>query len=61
MTAKRINLSSKNAAELLRSGRTHIKNAYSEHTGKSFDADLLLDDNGERTVYRFDFGQEAAP
>lgn len=61
LTAKRINLSSKNAAELLRSGRTHIKNAYSERTGKSFDADLLLDDNGERTVYRFDFGQEAAP
>ena len=35
-----------------------IKNIYSEKTGKTFDADLLLDDNGERTVYRFDFGRE---
>ena len=43
---------------LLKTGRVHIANIYSERTGKTFDADLLLDDNGERTVYRFDFGRE---
>ena len=43
---------------LLKDGRTRITGCYSEKTGKTFDADLLLDDNGERTVYRFDFGRE---
>lgn len=60
LSAKRINLTRKNAEELLKGGRTYIKNIYSEKTGKTFDADLLLDDNGERTVYRFDFGREAS-
>ena len=36
-----------------------VKNAYSEKSGKTFDADLLLEDNGERSIYRFDFGKEA--
>ena len=60
LSAKRINLTRKNAEELLKGGRTYIKNIYSEKTGKTFDANLLLDDNGERTVYRFDFGREAS-
>lgn len=60
LNAKRINLTRKNAEELLKGGKTYIKNIYSEKTGKNFDADLLLDDNGERTVYRFDFGREAS-
>lgn len=60
LNAKRINLTRKNAEELLKGGKTYIKNIYSEKTGKNFDADLLLDDNGERTVYRFDFSREAS-
>ncbi len=60
LRAKRINLTRKNAEELLKGGRAYIKNIYSEKTGKTFDADLLLDDNGECTVYRFDFGREAS-
>ena len=58
LTAKRINLMKADAAALLNIGRVHVKNAYSEKTGKNFDADLLLEDNGERSVYRFDFGKE---
>ena len=58
LSAKRISLTKRDVTALLKSGRVHIKNIYSEKTGKTFDADLLLDDNGERTVYRFDFGRE---
>ena len=58
LTAKRISLTKLDVTALLRTGRVRIKNIYSERTGKTFDADLLLDDNGERTVYRFDFGRE---
>ena len=58
LSAKRISLTKLDVTALLKSGRVHIKNIYSERTGKTFDAELLLDDNGERTVYRFDFGRE---
>ena len=58
LSAKRISLTKLDVTALLKSGRVHISNIYSERTGKTFDADLLLDDNGERTVYRFDFGRE---
>ena len=58
LSAKRISLTKLDVTALLKSGRVYIKNIYSEKTGKTFDADLLLDDNGERTVYRFDFGRE---
>ena len=59
LAAKRISLAKADAAALLKNGRVHVKNAYSEKTGKTFDADLLLEDNGERSIYRFDFGKEA--
>lgn len=55
---KRINLTKKNAADLLQNRRVHLKNIFSSKTGKTYEADLLLDDNGERTVYRLDFGKE---
>ena len=59
LTAKRISLTKTDAAALLKNGHVHVKNAYSEKSGKTFDADLLLEDNGERSIYRFDFGKEA--
>ena len=58
LTAKRISLTKRDVTALLKTGRVHIANIYSERTGKTFEADLLLDDNGERIVYRFDFGRE---
>ena len=60
LTAKHINLTKTDAAALLKSGRIHMKNVFSEKTGKTFDADLLLEDNGERSIYRFDFGKEVS-
>ena len=57
LTAKRISLTKQDVTTLLKNGRVHVTNIFSEKTGKTFDADLLLDDNGERTVYRFDFGK----
>lgn len=58
LTAKRISLTKRDVTALLKTGRVHIANIYSEKTGKTFEADLLLDDNGERTIYSFDFGRE---
>ena len=44
------------AAALLEAGRVHVENIYSEKTGKTYNTDLLLTDDGERSTYRFDFG-----
>lgn len=42
------------AAELLKSGKTKIKGLYSEKTGKTYDAEILLADTGAKYVnYRF--------
>lgn len=35
-----------------------MKNIYSEKTGKNYDADLLLEDNGERSIYRISFDKK---
>lgn len=58
LATKRISLTKRDVMALLKNGRVHVTNIFSEKTGKTFEADLLLDDNGERTVYRFDFGRE---
>ena len=56
LTAKKIKLDRKMAAALLEAGRVHVENIYSEKTGKTYNTDLLLTDDGERSTYRFDFG-----
>lgn len=48
------------ATELLKNGRSHMKNLFSSRTGKTFDADLLLtetvDKNGSRIAsFQLDF------
>ena len=43
---------------LLERGRVHVDDIYSEKTGKRFSTDLLLEDDGVRSSYRFDFGKE---
>ena len=45
-------------AALLERGRVHVDDIYSEKTGKRFSTDLLLEDDGVRSSYRFDFGKE---
>ena len=58
LTAKRITLDKKMVAALLERGRVRVDDIYSEKTGKRFSTDLLLEDDGVRSSYRFDFGKE---
>ena len=56
--AKHITLTKKQAVELLKNGRVFVKGLYSEKTGKSYDAWVMLDDNGEFVRYRIEFERE---
>ena len=57
LTAKKIALTKKTATVLLKDGRIPIKGIYSEKTGKSYDATLVLTDDGAKTLYSLDFGK----
>ena len=43
------------ASEMLQGGRVHMKELYSEKTGRTYDAYVKLDDNGEFVRYRMEF------
>lgn len=45
-------------AALLKDGRTRITGCYSEKTGKTYDADVLLEDTGQYVNFKLDFGQQ---
>lgn len=47
---KKATLTAKTAAALLSKGRVSMKGLYSEKTGKTYDADVLLADTGEKYV-----------
>ena len=55
LTAKKITLSRKMATALLKDGRIPLKGIFSEKTGKSYDAALVLTDDGAKTLYSLDF------
>ena len=55
LTAKKITLSKKMATALLKDGEIPVKGIFSEKTGKSYDATLVLNDDGVKTVYSLDF------
>ena len=55
---KHITLTKKQAAEMLKNGRVFVKGLYSEKTGKTYDAWVVLDDNGEFVRYRIEFDRE---
>ena len=57
LTDKKISLTRKMAATLLKDGRIPIKGIYSEKTGRSYDATLVMTDDGTKTLYSFDFGK----
>ena len=44
-------------AALLKDGRARLTGCYSEKTGKTYDADVLLEDTGEYVNFKLDFGQ----
>ena len=56
LTSKKITLSKRMAATLLKSGRIPVKGIFSEKTGKSYDATLVMTDDGAKTLYSLDFG-----
>lgn len=58
LTAKKITLTKKMATTLLKSGHIPVKGIFSEKTGKSYDATLVMTDDGTKTLYSLDFGKE---
>ncbi len=57
LTSKKISLTKKMAAALLKSGRIPVKGIFSEKTGKSYDATLVMTDDEDKTLYSLDFGK----
>ena len=55
---KNMTLTKKQAVELLKNGRVFVNSLYSEKTGKTYDACVVLDDNGEFVRYRIEFDRE---
>ena len=54
-SAKKKNLTKTLAAALLKDGRAQLKGCYSEKTGKTYDAVVILADDGERVGYKLEF------
>ena len=59
---KKATLTAKAATALLHKGRVSMKGLYSEKTGKTYDADVLLADTGEKYVnYKIELPKKKAP
>ena len=55
LAAKKISLTKKMASSLLTQGRAYVSGVYSEKTGKTYDAFIVLEDDGARSSYKLDF------
>lgn len=55
LAAKKISLTKKMASSLLTQGRAYASGIYSEKTGKTYDAFIVLEDDGVRSSYKLDF------
>ena len=58
LTGKKITLTKKMVATLLKGGKIPVKGIFSEKTGKSYDATLVMSDDGAKTIYSLDFGKK---
>lgn len=58
LTCKKITLTKKMAASLLKEGKAYVSGIYSEKTGKSYDAFVVLEDDGVRSSYRLEFQKD---
>jgi DNA topoisomerase-3 len=58
LAARRINLTKPMVAALLKDAKCPVKGIFSEKTGKSCDAVLVLVDDGTKSVYSLDFGKK---
>ncbi|WP_243135034.1 type IA DNA topoisomerase, partial [Coprococcus eutactus] len=45
-------------AALLKDGRTHVKGLYSEKSGKTYDATVVLEDTGQYVNFKLDFDRQ---
>ena len=43
---------------LLKDGRTHVRGLYSEKTGKTYDATVVLEDDGQYANFKLEFNQQ---
>ena len=55
LTAKKAVLDKKAVAALLKTGRVTMTGLYSEKTGKTYDAALVLEDDGKRANFKLEF------
>ena len=55
LVAKKVNLTKKMAETLLKDGKTYASGIFSEKTGKTYDAYIVLEDDGTKTAYRLEF------
>lgn len=55
LVSKKISLNIKMVSALLKDGHTYANGIYYEKTGKSYDAFIILEDDGVRSTYRLDF------
>lgn len=58
LSAKHIILTKKMAEGLLKDGKTFVSGMYSEKTGKTYSAFIVLNDDGERSSYSLVFDRE---
>ena len=55
LVAKKLSLTKKMVSSLLTEGRAYASGIYSEKTGKTYDAFIVLEDDGARSSYKLDF------
>ena len=46
------------AEALLKGGKTYTSGIFSEKTGKTYDAYIVLEDDGQRSAYKLEFSKE---
>ena len=49
----------KMAEALLKDGKTYASGIFSEKTGKTYDAYIALEDDGQRSAYKLEFSKES--
>ena len=59
LAAKKITLTKKMAEALLKDGKTYASGIFSEKTGKTYDAYIVLEDDGQRSAYKLEFSKES--
>lgn len=58
LTGMKKKLTKKMAVSLLKDGKVAVTGLYSQRTGKTFDATLVLDDTGQYINYKLEFGRK---